>query len=239
MNKFFMNFLLNLILNFNRIYDAVCNDDYEGPMSRNLKIRPIFANNMTIQDPREVNSLFFDVFSSAHLFAGMGETFTNVTSLTIGRFEGSLEFIDRDDFANMTQLIELDIFNNPIRNIDEDVFWDLPNLEVLRIFQAKLKNLPLNLLMNMKNLKEVSFHGNQLTHLDQDLFRNNPHLEIAVFEDNKLSSIKVDFTKFSNLQEVNFLGNVCTNLVFLEANPRLSKALSVSDLQAAINLTCN
>lgn len=198
----------------------------------------MFNANMTIQNPQEVNSLFFDVFASAHLFAGIGETFKNMKSLTIGRFEGSLEFIERDDFANMNQLIELDIFNNPIRNIDEDVFWDLPNLEILRIFQAKLKTIPLNLFMNMKNLKEVSFHGNQLTHLDRDLFKNNPQLEIAVFEDNKLSSIKVDFTMFSRLQEVNFLGNVCTNLVFLEANPSLSKTLSVRELQAAINTMC-
>lgn len=207
-------------------------------MSRSLKIRPHFSNNTKIQSPREVKSLFFDVFSAAHVFAGIGETFMNLKMLTIGRFDGSLEFLEREDLANMQQLTELDIFNSLVKSLDEDVFWDLPNLETLRFFKSQLKKIPLNLFVNMRKLREVSFHGNQLTSLDRDLFKNNPQLESVVFEDNKIVTIKVDFTKFARVNEINFLGNVCTNLVFLEANSRLSSVLSVHEFQAAINRTC-
>lgn len=203
-------------------------------MSRSLKIKPNFLKHKSLRNPQQVNSLLFDVFSSVHIFAGIGETFTNLTKLTIGRYEGSVEFLEREDFAHMKQLKELDIFKNPIRSIDEDVFWDLTSLEILSIFQAQLQALPENLLINLKMLKEVWFQGNQLKHVDKDLFRNNQQLEIVVFEDNKISSIKADFTKLSNLKEVNFLGNVCTKLLFLLENSQQS----VQKLQAAINRSC-
>jgi Leucine-rich repeat (LRR) protein len=207
-------------------------------MNRNLRIRPTFSNHMNIKNPEDVSSLLIDFFTSVHIFAGIGENFPNLKMLTMGRFEGTIEFLEREDFANMQQLQELDIFKNPINSIEEDVFWDLPNLETLRIFQSQLKKLPVNLFVNSKNLKEVSFHGSQLTQLDKDLFKNNQQLEHIVFEDNKLKTIKLDLTQFANIKEINFLGNDCTNMMLFKENSRLSNVISVQELQTSIDRTC-
>jgi Leucine-rich repeat (LRR) protein len=178
--------------------------------------------------------MLFDVYIATHIYAGIGEAFPNLEALNIGRFEGTIEFIEREDFANMEQLKELEIFNNPIRSISEDVFWDLPNLEALRIFKAQLKELPANLFANLRKLKEVSFYQNQLTHLDRDLFKNNLQLEEILFEDNRLTTIQVDFTMFPNIQEVNLLDNKCTNLEYSKTNSHFS----LNDLQAVISWNC-
>ena len=138
----------------------------------------------------------------------------------------------------MRQLKELVVINNPIKSVEEDVFWDLPNLEALSIFGALLEKLPANLLIYMTKLKEVSFYGNQLTYIDQNLFRRNLQLEQVVFENNKLTTIKVDFTKFKNIQELSFLGNVCTNLEFKKTIPHLSDSKSLDEFQEGINRNC-
>ena len=76
-------------------------------MSRKLKIKTEFSDHKTIKNPKDVSSLLFDVFASAHIFTGIGENFPNLKTLTIGRYKATLEFLERDDFANMRQLKEL------------------------------------------------------------------------------------------------------------------------------------
>ena len=78
-------------------YDAICNDDYEGPMSRNLKIKPEFSDHKTIKNPKDVSSLLFDVFASVHIYAGIGENFPNLKTLTIGRASVRKTFKESED----------------------------------------------------------------------------------------------------------------------------------------------
>lgn len=203
-------------------------------MSRKMKILPEFSEHKKIKNADEVKTLLFDVYHATHIYAGIGEAFRNLQTLNIGRHEGTIEFLDREDFANMEQLKELEIFQHPIRSVDEDVFWDLPNLEALRVFRAQLKELPVNLFIKLEKLKEVSFFMNELTYLDKDLFRNNHLLEEIVFEANKLKTIKVDFTSLKHIQEINLQDNKCTNLEFTKT----SDELTLDELQEIVSRNC-
>lgn len=146
---------------------------------------------------------------STHFFAGLGETFPNLEDLST--IHQSLKFIERQDFANMSRLKALRLFENKIEFLPEDVFQDLINLEVLLLQENRIKKFPEKLFSNLRKIEWISFEKNRIEHLPKDLFVNNIEIENIQASDNPLKIIDVDFTKLEKLWRLGLQPANCVN----------------------------
>lgn len=171
--------------------------DYEGPFSRNLK--GCFSCNHS--DPNlkmnEVKRSIIRLNGFENIIAGIGEAFPNLEELSI--LSDSIKFIERHDFADLSQLKELIVTMYQLEFLAYDVFYNLPDLEFVSFSDGKLENLHENIFLNLRNLKKLVIIGHRIAALEENLFVNNPLLEEISFDRNELEIIKVDFRKrFTN-----------------------------------------
>lgn len=216
-------------------------------MRRNLKILPKFNKNARTKSAQQVLSLEMRFGDSTHIFAGIGENFSNLKHLKIeGRpykwsagYEGLTELIARSDFVNLTQLKTLDLSQSPIKFAGEDVFWELESLEALNMKNCKLKKLPQNVFKNLKALREIKLGYNKLTYLHRNLFAEKFKLVTIELEKNQLQTIDVDFMSLPNIEVIDLINNVCINEKYQPQEPESSTVSSVQGLQDKINQNCD
>lgn len=224
------------------VFDTKCEHLFKGSINRNLKIRPNFSQHSKIKISNDVKKLRIQMKPASSIFAGIGESFRNLEKLDLGELStdsGSIQFIERADFANMQQLRELGLNENPINFIPEDVFWDLHNLEGLHMWNCKIENLPKDIFKNMKKLKFLYLGENKITQLDKDLFKNNLQLERINLFASKLSFIGVDFTKLTKISWMSLFGNECINERYIPNGGQYSTVESVQEIQDKIKSSCS
>lgn len=222
-------------------FDTFCDYSYQGIIDRNLKLNPKFGSHQKVKKSDDVRKLRIMMKPSNEIFAGIGEAFRNLEKLNLGEIstgDGTIEFIERADFANMKNLKELGLNQNPLRFLPEEAFWDLPALEGLHLWNCKIAKLPKNLLINLKNLKKFFLGQNKVQHIDKDFFKNNLLLERVNLFGNKLKIIDVDFTKLPKLNWFSVYGNECVNDRYTLIDKNYSTALSVQEIQDKINQYC-
>jgi Leucine-rich repeat (LRR) protein len=186
-------------------------------------------NYETFTTAADITHLRIDFASSTHILSGIGETFSNLKTLLIT--EQPIKFVERSDFAGLTQLEYLELSWNQIEFLPEDVFWDLPNLEELYLFDNKIKKLPVNIFKSLKKLKTIWLSSNKIDHLPKDLFVNNLEIEWILADYNPLKVIDVNFTKLKNLRQL-YLGNA--NCIDFSA----FNAIEVQEALLLINENC-
>lgn len=174
-----------------------------------MKILPNFKDHETIKKAEHVERLWIDFGEATHIFAGIGETFTNLKMIRI--LEGRIELIGRSDFENLKELTTLDFYFNPIKFASGDIFSDLISLEFLGMGSCRLEKLPENLFRNLNKLKKLQLYSNKLSHLPRNLFDNNLQLEHLYLDGNNWQTIQVDFTKLPDIKVVGLTGNSCIN----------------------------
>lgn len=145
----------------------------------------------------------------------MGEAIPNLSILSIGFF--TIKFVERRDFANMSQLIVLELHNFVTDFLPDDLLADLPNLKKIVMKSSRIEKIPEKLLINQKNLKYLSFRGNQIKILEKDSFKYNLKLEEISLELNFFKQIFVDFTKLPALKLLNPGGISCIQGAYLTA----------------------
>jgi Leucine-rich repeat (LRR) protein len=177
----------------------------------------------------DIKLLHINFAPSTYIFSGIGETFSNLKKLLIT--EQSIKFVERSDFAGLTQLEVLYLDGNQIEFLPEDVFWDLPNLEYLGLSNNKIKKIPENIFKNLKKLESIGLHINKIKHLPKDLFSKNLEIEKIWAENNPLKVIDVDFSTLKNLSWL-FLSNA--NCIDFNAYFELQ----VPEAQLLINHNC-
>jgi Leucine-rich repeat (LRR) protein len=216
--------------------DADCHYNYDGQMTRNLKIRPNFTNHKTIKSANEVKNLVIFFGPSKHILTGIGEAFSNLEKLAV--HDSSLITYERQNFANLTKLKRLDVQNKQIEFIAEDSFWDLPSLEGLSFFKNEIEELPKDIFLNLRKLKVLICGFNRISSLHKDLLKNNLDIEEIDFRNNLLKTIDVDFTKYTKLIELSFSSNDCIDKFWSKKRVYAYSVSSVEEVQKVIDVKC-
>lgn len=144
---------------------------------------------------------------SDHVFPGIGAEFPNMEKLHI--YGESIEFVERRNFAGMTQLSSLFLIELSTKFLPADLLGDLPNLENVCFEDCKLEKIPEKLFSIQSKLIYVKLDGNRLEVLDKDLFEFNMRLINVSLRNNNLKKIFVDFTRLPALRLVDLVGNAC------------------------------
>lgn len=215
------------------IFDTECRHSSQGPMTRDLKIRPNMQQHESIANAGDVKKLVMEFNLSTHIFAGIGEGFPNLELLWC---HGKLQFIERNDFVHLKNLKTLILSWNPIRFYAEEIFWDLKNIENLYLDNCELEAVPKDLFMNLSKLRNLRLDSNYLRTIESDLFRNNLKLESVNLSFNYLRKVDYDFT---NLKAINMTSSACVNATFFVDNPKASTVQSTQELQGLIRQNCN
>lgn len=188
---------LSFFLLFHSSEKTACLYDYGGSWKQNLKIKPIFTDEVkgakTTNLKLQINSFMIN---------GVGESFENLKSLEIA--SSPIRTLERRHFECMPNLAELTL-TSKVERLDEDAFEYLMNLETLqliwndevnstKLFQnfGKLKKFtlervphnfePWKILKNMKNLVSLNLIGSQIQNLNRSILINLSKLRQLKFE---------------------------------------------------------
>lgn len=186
---------------------AECDYTHDGPITSNLKFSAEITSPNASHMPRDVKEALINFPPSDHVFAGIGAEFQNIEKLHI--YGESIEFVERRNFADMTQLSSLSLIQLSTKFLPADLLRDLPNLERVDFEDCKLEKIPEKLFSNQSKLYYVKLDGNKLEVLDKDLFEFNLRLIAISLRNNNLKKIFVDFTRLPALRLVDLVGNAC------------------------------
>lgn len=168
-----------------------------------------------------------------HVLPGIGEEFPAITEFHVRGY--SIKFIERRDFASMSQLTQLNLYGLSIDFLPDDLLADLPNLETIDITHCKIDQIPEKLFENQRELVKLYLGTNSISVLKKDLFKFNLKLELVKLERNNLLQIFVDFTKMPAIHAVDLRNNDCLNQYFLKG---WSSSESLQSLQSAVKSCC-
>ena len=117
------------------------------------------------------------------------------------------------DFAGLTSLTNLYLFNNALTTLPDDVFDDLTALEILTLGRNDLPTLPAGVFDRLIALTELGLDNNALSSLPGGVFDELGALEILVLAHNGLTTLPGDvFDALGALTELNLQDNALTGL---------------------------
>ena len=112
------------------------------------------------------------------------------------------------DFAGLTSLTNLYLFNNALTTLPDDVFDDLTALEILTLGRNDLPTLPAGVFDRLIALTELGLDNNALRSLPGGVFDELGALEILVLASNGLTTLPGDvFDALGALTELNLHHN--------------------------------
>lgn len=201
-------FLYFNCFSIHRKFSAVCSLKLDGSLNEaiTLKIQPKFDNQNKLKTD-SVISLDLKSDPATKIFAGIGETFRNLTQLLI--VKQSTKFIFRCDFENLEKLEVLNLNGNQIEFVPENAFWNLTNLKVLNLQGNKIKSFAAQTFENLIKLSQVNFADNQIEYLPKALLALNIEISSVKAHRNPLKWIEIDFTTLQNLRNLSLLGENC------------------------------
>ena len=116
----------------------------------------------------------------------------------------SIDELAAGDFAGLTALETLNLFNNELTALPDDVFAGLTALETLNLGHNELTALPDNVFAGLTALKVLYLNDNKLTALPDDVFAGLTSLEFLYLGKNKqLPALPVGV--FAGLTELKLL----------------------------------
>ena len=117
------------------------------------------------------------------------------------------------DFAGLTSLTNLYLFNNALTTLPDDVFDDLTALEILTLGRNDLPTLPAGVFDRLIALTELGLDNNALSSLPGGVFDELGALDILVLAHNGLTTLPGDvFDALGALTELNLQDNALTEL---------------------------
>ena len=125
----------------------------------------------------------------------------NITALAAG------------DFAGLTALTELDLFNNDLAELPDDVFDRLTSLEILNLNNNDLTELPAGVFDRLTSLEILLLDNNDLTMLPVGVFDRLTSLEILLLDNNDLTMLPARvFDGLTSLETLFLFNNELTTL---------------------------
>ena len=117
------------------------------------------------------------------------------------------------DFAGLTSLTNLYLFNNALTTLPDDVFDDLTALEILTLGRNDLPTLPAGVFDRLIALTELGLDNNALSSLPGGVFDELGALDILVLAHNGLTTLPGGvFDALGALTELNLQDNALTEL---------------------------
>ena len=117
------------------------------------------------------------------------------------------------DFAGLTSLTNLYLFNNALTTLPDDVFDDLTALEILTLGRNDLLTLPAGVFDRLIALTELGLDNNALSSLPGGVFDELGALDILVLARNGLTTLPGDvFDALGALTVLNLHDNALTGL---------------------------
>ena len=144
----------------------------------------------------------------------------NVTTTHLAGITGTLDLSGQSiaalragDFAGLTSLTNLYLFNNALTTLPDDVFDDLTALEILTLGRNNLPTLPAGVFDRLIALTELGLDNNALSSLPGGVFDELGALDILVLAHNGLTTLPGDvFDALGALTELNLQDNALTGL---------------------------
>jgi Leucine-rich repeat (LRR) protein len=136
----------------------------------------------------------------------IGTQFPNLEALSI--VKSKLRDLENASFANMRQLISLNLYENEIAYLPSNVFYNLLNLEYLDLDNNLIHEMHPDLLLYQPDLLVFRASFNRIETINKDFFKFNPKLTQIHLNDNRLKNINFDFTTLSDLRIIDLENNL-------------------------------
>ena len=112
------------------------------------------------------------------------------------------------DFANLTNLEELNLYNNGLQTLPAGVFEGLTSLRNLTLYDNDFRALPEGIFEGLANLSTVFLNRNRLTGLPEGIFEGLAKLRNLYLYGNDLQTLPGGvFENLTNLKELNLRDN--------------------------------
>ena len=149
------------------------------------------ANDATVANCSQV--------TTAHLQALTGTLYLNRKGIIV---------LKSGDFANLTNLTGLLLFNNDLRTLPDGIFDGLANLEFLFLYENDLRTLPDDIFDRLPKLRTLFLNDNDFRTLPGGIFEGLAKLRNLGLYDNDLQTLPDDiFEGLAKLQHLFMQGN--------------------------------
>ncbi len=150
---------------------------------------------------------------------GGGVTCADVTPDQLGRISvlslGSerIETLQSDDFAGLTSLEQLDLYDNDLTTLPPNIFAGLTNLRQLNLWHNDLTTLSPDVFADLTNLRVLDLDDNDFADIPPDVFAGLTNLENLWLNDTRLTTLPSSiFAGLTNLETLVVSGNEFTTL---------------------------
>jgi len=150
---------------------------------------------------------------------GGGVTCADVTADQLGRISvlslGSerIETLQSGDFAGLTSLEQLDLYDNELTALPPNVFAGLTNLRQLNLWHNDLATLSPNVFADLTNLRVLDLDDNDFADIPPNVFAGLTNLETMWLNDTRLTTLPSGiFAGLTNLEYLVLSGNEFTTL---------------------------
>ncbi len=150
---------------------------------------------------------------------GGGVTCADVTAEQLGRISvlslGSerIETLQSGDFAGLTSLEQLDLYDNDLTALPPNIFAGLTNLRQLNLWHNDLATLSPNVFTGLTNLRVLDLDDNDFTDIPPDVFAGLTNLEKLWLNDTRLTTLPSGiFAGLTSLETLVVSGNEFTTL---------------------------
>ncbi len=150
---------------------------------------------------------------------GGGVTCADVTPDQLGRISvvslGSerIETLQSDDFAGLTSLEQLDLYDNDLTALPPNIFAGLTNLRQLNLWHNDLAILSPNVFADLTNLRVLDLDDNDFADIPPNVFAGLTNLATLYLNDTRLTTLPSGiFAGLTNLELLVVSGNEFTTL---------------------------
>lgn len=118
--------------------------------------------------------------------------------------DNNIQHISSGTFANLSNVIKLDLSFNSIEDIEAGAFTNDDNLELLLLYDNNLKTVKENVFSQLPNLTYIYLQRNNITNVQQGAFSSaNSNLQVIHLESNFIRKVPANvFSSLSRLTEL-------------------------------------
>ena len=140
--------------------------------------------------------------------------FAGLTGLEqLDLYDNDLTALPPNIFAGLTKLRQLNLWHNDLATLSPKVFTDLTNLRILDLDDNDFTAIPPDVLAGLTNLQTLYLNDTRLTTLPAGLFAGLTNLELLVLSGNEFTTLPPNvFANLTSLETLSLRNNFLTAL---------------------------